>query len=263
MKNHDVTISDVAKALGVKPELIKRWGKLFPEYLSPSASWIGKARVYSQTDIQILALICEQHDWEEDDGDYSDIYSALNSGEQFEERYLQIAYFTTPVFQQPPEMLDATWTHGVLIGGMTLRDWLSIAQSFKLCADTLVEQALISESAYLFTYPILYNYRHAIELYLKIATNSDTQTERIHRLRYFVKKLVQQHNAKLSKWSQDYLDQWSQLDEESKTFRYGENWPEGELWVDLKQLKTITGRLCDELEKLIVDQIRAGKSSKA
>ena len=182
MKVREITVSDVTKILGVRPEAVKKWGRLFSEYLSASATKPGTPRTYTPTDIQVLAVILETHDWEEDDGDYSSVYHALNSGEQYEERLRQIAYFATPVFQQPPEELDETWVNGVLIGGMAEYDWLSIAQSFKLCADTLVEQALDSGAPYLLSYPIFYNYRHAIELYLKIATDYNEQSDRSHRL---------------------------------------------------------------------------------
>lgn len=256
MKNNEITVSDVAKLLGVKSELVKKWGKLFSEYLSASVSQAGKPRIYTQIDIQVLTVIYEFHDWEDDDGDYSSIYRALNSNEQFEDRYVRIAYFNTPVFKEPPENLDETWTHGVLIGGMTFAkdDWLSIAQSYRFCADTLTEHAISSGMPYHYTYPILYNYRHAIELYLKIATNFNDANDRTHSLANLVKKLKLQYNAQLSKWSQGYLDQWNQLDKKSTTFRYGESGPKDELWIDLNQLKMVTGTLCEELEKLIVKQ---------
>jgi hypothetical protein len=138
-KNTEITVSDVARLFNVKVDIIKKWGKIFSEYLSPTATQKGKTRKYTQTDIQVLALINDYWDWEHDenDGDHSGIIYALETREYFEERYLRIAYFNTPVFQELPEGLDATWTHGMLFGGMSVSDWIYVAQSFRLSGDIL------------------------------------------------------------------------------------------------------------------------------
>jgi hypothetical protein len=154
------------------------------------------------------------------------------------------------VFQEPPPELDATWTHGVLVGGMTLLDRFSIARAFRHAAEVLVDTALDSEMPYTLTYPIFYSYRHAIELYLKIVTDS---TDIRHDFGYFADLLKKQHNMKLSKWAQDFIDQLEELDKKSTTFRYGERWPKAEVWVDLYQLKVVASVLCNELENLIVE----------
>ena len=139
MVTKEITVSDIAKLFNVRPALVKLWGKLFAEFMTPATTQPGKRRTYTQEDIRVLALVYEMKEWdnEDSDEDYSEIFSALNSGDHFEKRFQDLAFFSTPIFQGPPEGLDETWTHGVLVGGMALLDNLSIAQQFKRAADVL------------------------------------------------------------------------------------------------------------------------------
>jgi hypothetical protein len=56
-----------------------------------------------------------------------------------------------------------------------------LAQAFKLTGDILVEQVISSKfKAYELIYPILFNYRHSLELYLKVFVYKEGET--IHSL---------------------------------------------------------------------------------
>lgn len=113
----------------------------------------------------MLACIAEY--WE-DDPDYEDIHYMLNCGEHNEGRYVAFARKHTPIFQDVPDEIDETWQHGVLIGGMaSIRDLSQVARAYKLAADELVAAALARFEALEIDYPILFLYRHTIELYLK------------------------------------------------------------------------------------------------
>jgi hypothetical protein len=251
----EIKVADIASLFRVAPEVVERWSELFSEFLAPSASIAGEERTYALVDLQVFALVNEMKDWSGGDpvDDYSEILFALNSDYHLEERYRDSAFFGAPIFQEPPCDLDETWTHGILIGGMTLGADVWLAQSFKYAADTLVAEALNSQAAYNLASPILYNYRHAVELYLKIATGCE---ERTHDIGSLADLLTKGSKRKLSRWAQLFFDQWRALDKSSTTFRYGERWPSDEIWVDLRQLRFVTNVLCKELESIIDELYR-------
>jgi len=68
-----------------------------------------------------------------------------------------------------PDEIDETWRHGALIGGMGCRDWRQVARAYKLAADELVKLALTEHERHELDFPILFMYRHTVELYLKAA----------------------------------------------------------------------------------------------
>jgi hypothetical protein len=55
-------------------------------------------------------------------------------------------------------------------------DAFSIAESYKLAGDTLVDAALSNGETYELAYPVIYNYRHATELYLKATIASEEKS---------------------------------------------------------------------------------------
>ena len=116
-----------------------------------------------------------------------------------------------------------------------------------------MEQALDGCLAYTLTHPILFNYRHAIELYLKVATESN---ERTHDVAYLVELLKQQRKTPLSRWAQLFFDQLQALDKGSTAFRYAKRWPEDEIWIDLRQLRAVANVLCTGLEDIVADRYR-------
>lgn len=240
----------VARALDVSTDIIRRWEDVFGEFLSPNAGNMSDAeRVFQQKDLYVLAFLAYTRDWdvEEEGEDFSDIFASLNSGEHFSERYKGFVYSHTPVFQELPFNLDETHKYGVLFGGMTPRDILSFARSYKLAGDALVQVALESGEPHEFTYPILYSYRHAIEIYLKAIVKPAKLN---HNLATLVKQFNQKYNRKLSRWAQNLLEQFHDIDEKSTTFRYGEKLPNEEYWINLNQLRDVMEVLCKGFEEL-------------
>ena len=94
---------------------------------------------FGELDLRVLGLVAEL--WEEEpDLDY--IHELLNSGVQHEERFLEFGRLHTTIFQEMPDDIDETWQHGILIGGMAMRDLPQVARAYKSAADKLVESAL-------------------------------------------------------------------------------------------------------------------------
>lgn len=241
------TISEAAKLIGVDREKVKSWATEFAEFLSPAANPpSGRERRFGEADLRVLAVIAELAEMGED---AEDIQYALNTGRQDEERLVEWACLHTPLFQEPPDELDETWRHGVLLGGMAERRWADVAHSYKLAADELVEKALKSGEPHELDYPILFLYRHSIEVYLKAMLKDPPGHHDIERLTELLEK---QHAGKIQGWVRDRLRDFHRIDGISDVFRYAGGPAEGELWLDLHHLKVVMGRLCTAFEPYLL-----------
>src|SRR5260221_11668361 len=78
---------------------------------------------------------------------------------------------TQPLFEEVPDDVDETWRHIVLMGGMAMRDptpsFLTAARTYRWAADVLAAAAIHDGELWRTTDPVLFLYRHALELYLK------------------------------------------------------------------------------------------------
>jgi DNA-binding transcriptional MerR regulator len=240
------TISDVAKLCGVDRDTVKSWTKEFAEHLTLGANPPkGKERQFNEADLRALALVAEH--WEENP-DYENIHSLLNCGTHREERFVEFACLHTPLFQDVPDEIDETWQHGVLIGGMAMRDWLHVARAYKTAADELVKQALSHYEPHEIDYPIIFLYRHCIELFLKTILKTKPGHHIISEL---IVLLEQQVGGKLDGWIKDRLWDFHKIDEQSDAFRYAGSPSYNEVWVDLYQLTTVMDRLVEAFESHI------------
>jgi DNA-binding transcriptional MerR regulator len=247
------TISEVARLMGVSRDTVKAWASEFAEHLSLAANpRKGQERQFSEADLRVLALVADH--WE-DEPDYENIHAMLNCGEQNGERFLEFARLHTPLFQEVPEEIDETWQHGVLIGGMASRDWPQVARSHKLAADELVRHALSQGEPHEIDYPIIYLYRHAVEVYLKAMLKARPEHHVIGEL---IGLLERECGNKVAGWVKDRLWDFHKIDRMSDVFRYAGSFSDGELWVDLHHLKTVMDRLTEAFESHIA-KARTGK----
>lgn len=259
------TVGEVARLFRVDSDTVKKWCYEFSDYLTASAvPEKGQPRVFTESDIRVLAVV---RSYWEDEPDYEYIRILLNEEHHLEDRFVEFAYLNTEIFQEPPEGLDGTWTHGILINGMSLRRPLDIARAYKTAGDALVEQALSSYPPYELDYPIFFTYRHAIEVYLKIivgfAFDPEKATKGPHSLERLRKRLEEKVEFSLPDWMEARITDFDQIDPTSTTFRYAEGMPkavrDGELWIDLNQLKTVMRFLCENFEELLYRLYRQGR----
>jgi DNA-binding transcriptional MerR regulator len=236
------TISDVARLLDVGRDTVKHWTTEFAEHLSLTARVKGKVRQFSEADLRVLALI--SYYWEEDP-DLENIHAMLNSGDYDEDVFAEFASLNTPVFQEVPDEIDETWQHGVLVGGWASRNWPQVARAYKKAADELLTQALRQCEPHEFDYPIIFLYRHTIEVYLKAMLTPPPKTHDLGRL---TELLELQCGNKIAPCVKDRLRDFQRMDEHSDVFRFAEPPPDGELWVDFHQLKLVMDRLVEAFE---------------
>ena len=218
----------------------------FAEYLSAGANPTkGQEREFSEADLRVFALIAEQTEFGES---ASEVEISLRLGEENAGRFVEFACLHTPLFQNIPEEINETWQHGVLIGGMAEQDLLQIARAYKLAADELVKQALRHLGTPEVDYPILFLYRHCLELYLKSLLEAPPVH---HDLNELIKLLEQKYGGKLGGWMRDRMHDFHEIDVRSDLFRYPEFVPNGELWIDFHQLKMVMDRLIAAFEAQI------------
>src|SRR5262249_21061211 len=129
-----------------------------------------------------------------------------------------------------------------------------LAESYKLAGDCLVDAALSSDKASELAFPVIYNYRHAIELYLKAIINPDRRNHDLavlmQKFKVFLKKEFQ---ADTPEWFDGIVCDLHTFDPDSTSFRYGRSdalSSYAELWVDLPHIKRLMGWLANSCQRI-------------
>jgi len=177
------------------------------------------------------------------------------------------------IFQEIPDEIDEDWKWGAIVGGWSSEN-LVIARAYRTAGDWLVDKGLREEEMYEVAYPILFLYRHSIELYLKAIARDHTHYEDVsrsakekpnqrspgHRLLIDeLKEVVQlRFRQKLPARLLLFLEGFARNDPDSQTFRYEDGPKSGaELWADLRQAKVMMDVLVKGLER-IIHEVRRG-----
>jgi hypothetical protein len=158
------------------------------------------------------------------------------------------------IFREVPDEIDESWRHGALVGGMVdlaTEQRGMLATSFKRAGDTLLVAALATESADDLLYPVLFNYRHSIELYLKAIVGPARRNHDLAGLISQFQDVVRaQFGVEVPAWILARLHEFHDVDGRSTTFRYPESGVafqsgklQGEVWVDFHRLRLVMDRL--------------------
>lgn len=155
---------------------------------------------------------------------------------------------TYRIFEEPPPDVDETWRHGAMFGGMCGYGAEDLAESYFLAGDTLVDSVVNgTSSAREVVNPVLYVYRHGIELYLKTIVRPAVKTHRLGSLlSAFQEHVRQKYGEGVPSVITLPIAALAKYDRRSDVFRYetdrdGKNHQplgdDGEFWVDLPALK--------------------------
>jgi hypothetical protein len=250
-------VSEVARILGADRNLVKKWAFHFKEHLTQEASPSkGIPRKFTPADLQVFAYVSTY--WE-DDPDFDNIKAGLNYGDHQREPYDDLLTLVSPLFQEPPEELDETWRHGSLVGGMVYGafDLFTLADSYKLAGDMLVDAALSTVEAYELIYPIMYNYRHATELYLKDVRPPKNKTHDLQPLLQTLRDyLKREHATVIPAWFENVVLAFADFDPRSTAFRYSDSsiflrrTDSGEFWIDLAHVKKLMGWVAESFQRI-------------
>ncbi len=242
------TVSQAARVLGVDAKQVKTWAWRFREHLSSQAN-PPKGRSRAFTDSDVLALMHVAEHWEENP-DIENIEAGLRSEDHFaRDRYREMLYQQTPLLQEPPDDLDETWQHGILLNGGGIDGYLELARSYKQSAEALLDSALKSGEACDWGYPVLFACRHVLELYLKIIGEI---REPIHSLESCVRRVEKRHRQKIGSPMREWIIELDKIDPRGTTFRYADDKAGtlryAEYWVDFLQLKYAMNRVFQVLD---------------
>jgi len=252
-------VSQTARILGVDNQQVKTWAWLFKEHLSPQAN-PAKGRSRTFTDSDVLALVYVAMHWE-DDPDMEAIRSGLNEQEFYhDDKDREILYLHTPILQEPPADLDETWRHGILLNGGGVNEYLELARSYQHSAEALLDSALKSGEPRDWGYPVLFAYRHALELYLKVIGEIEEPT---HSLKSCVRLVEKRHGERIGSPIREWILEFDEIDPSGTAFRYADDEERtlsyAEFWVDFAQLKFAMSRVFKMIDHAI---LRAGVKGK-
>jgi hypothetical protein len=148
------------------------------------------------------------------------------------------------IFQEPPPDLDETWNHGAALGSSFSCDDEMLARSYFAAGAVLIRHVLsnrVGDSGQDFVGPILFTYRHGIELYLKAIVKPEKRDHNLGSLlEAYCRHVRGRYNESLPKWVTRTIDEFIQVDRGSDLFRYGD--PDAPVldithWVDFRVLR--------------------------
>jgi hypothetical protein len=127
----------------------------------------------------------------------------------------------------------------------------------------LLESALKSGEPRDWGYPVLFAYRHTLELYLKIIGDIDDGT---HRLRQCVLRVEKRHGEKFPQQIKDWIMEFDRIDPIGTAFRYADDQmktlSDAEYWIDFAQFKYAMGLVFKMLDKAILRSGARGRPPK-
>ena len=255
-------ISEMARALGVERDQVEQWAVLFDEYLGEQAkSANGQPRFFSDLDFLVFAYVSTL--WE-DEPDLEHIKIGLNQKDYLDGRFYQYLYLESPILQEPPEDLNETWRHGFLWVGGHGQERFELARNYRYVAEKMLDQALQNNEARYWLCPVLFAYRHTLELYLKTIGNINKRSmRRPHSLTECVTLVEKLHVEKFHPRAKGWIEEMDKIDPHpGTTFRYeGDQGQQdyAEYWVDLRQFKFAMGQVFEMIDRAI---LRVGTKGK-
>lgn len=165
------------------------------------------------------------------------------------------------IFTDPPDGLGEHdfhfGTYAIGIGGM---NEIEVARAFAAAADRLLATAEEQRESWEAAYPILFCYRHALELYLKGLMPSTRLGHKLGDLAQSLMLLIEgRYPADQVRWLIDRIAEFDRLDPRSTLFRYPDAplssyktgaQPDPETWVDFRHLQRSTTKMFQGLERI-------------
>lgn len=162
---------------------------------------------------------------------------------------------TRPIFEEPPDDM-------ALRAGALLVNWngnagvaaSEVSSAFRVAAERLLDAALANNETWEAAYPILFCYRHGLEVSLKSLVPGAPRQHGLADLWATLQpRLAGQYPAGQLAWLNDRIAEFEHVDPRSTAFRYADAVPSGrapELWVDFHHLKASAALLFDALDRL-------------
>lgn len=163
---------------------------------------------------------------------------------------------TRPLFEEPDAQCERddelSYPKGVFIGGLSSLaekdSFWKYAFDYFLAAEAVVDLVIKNDIPdYIGQNPILYLYRHAIELYLKaiIQDQGNTPPDNEHSLHVLANQI-----SDLDPWALKRIQEINTIDPKSTLLRYGGEESPEEKWAELHFLRDAMRALRDHLDKM-------------
>ncbi len=234
----------VARILKVEKDNIRKWSHIFSEFLSPKSKSVdGSPMLFNTNDLAVLSYVNVYWELEPD---IESIKLCIQAEEHLDFPFYEIIQQAAPIFIDPPENIEELASEEtVLFGGLSrFGDWHQLAKAYKHAGDLLVNSAIDNHSGYELICPIIYNYRHATELFLKstLQVSDDMLKKEIgHNLvkatNIFEHNIKEKFNEDLPEWFKNIIIAFNDFDRNGETFRYGNLESSDEMFIDLRHLK--------------------------
>lgn len=243
--------SEVGRLFSVSRVEVKKWAFIFQDYLQPAANPAsGLVRTFTANDLLVFNYV--NYYWESDP-DIEAIKVGLNAQDHLDQPFIDIITQVTPLFRDFPEGADHETLKGFVLWGLADSDFFQLADSYKLAGDILVDNALKMGNEVELSYPTIYNYRHATELYLKATVGKPEKN--CHELKPLRDKfnilLKTKYGLELPLWLENIFQVFDDFDRNSTTFRYPGRYLSDEVLVDIVHVKTLMAWM-----SLLFDRVR-------
>ena len=141
-----------------------------------------------------------------------------------------------------------------------MEGYLALARDYRESADALLDSALKSGEPRDQGYPVLFAYRHALELYLKIIGDIDEHT---HSLKECVRLLEKRHGERIPSPAREWIIELDEIDPAGTAFRYADEQVGTmkceEYWLDFVQFKFAMALVFKMLDSAVLDGSRTGR----
>jgi hypothetical protein len=214
----------------------------------------GTPREFSLEDIRVFGYILQY--WE-DEPDFENIKYGLNSNSHHDDFLIdEFILLNTPFIIDLPEDIDESWRHGILFVGISeFGDTFVLAKSYKLAGDRLIESSLENDEPRDLYAPAIFNYRHAIELYIKAIIGKHKQTHNLVTLLEKLKTyLKEEFSTDLPEWLENIIVTFHDFDPYGTTLRYGGNSSMEEMFINFNHLKSLMGLLAKAFQNIRIHQ---------
>jgi hypothetical protein len=165
------------------------------------------------------------------------------------------------IFEEPPD--DMSERFGVLLlnwNGQTGREPWETARAYRIAADRLLAVARGANETWESADPIMFCYRHAVELHLKALLAPDVaHTHGLEGLIAGLRARLERYRERDVSYLCSRLVEFAKVDPRSTAFRYTDATPPGrepELWLDLNRLSAIMDAIFGALERIRLDFIK-------
>lgn len=173
------------------------------------------------------------------------------------------------IFTEPPDELgEYEFQFGTFVVGAGGMNEFEVARAFANAADRLLTTAAEKRESWEAAYPILFCYRHALELYLKALMPNKRHGHRLDDLARSLRPYIEnRYPTDQVSWLLDRIAEFDRLDPKSTVFRYpdGANSsyktgaePAPETWVDFKRLQRSAQKMFQGFERIRLHLLDSG-----